>query len=198
MEAIDLETPFRVTDLKQWVYCPRIFYYQACLPQVRPLTYKMEAGAGAGQAEKEREVRRSLRTYGLKAGRREFEVRLLSSTLGLRGKPDMVIWLDEANEVIPVDYKLSMIAGEHFKLQIVAYGIMLEEMSGYFAKRGFLYHIPARKAKQVRIDKRGREKLQSAITEMQRILRYEQMPAPTSNRKKCFACEFRRFCNDTF
>jgi len=196
METIDLETPFQVTDLKQWAYCPRVLYYQACLPDVRPVTYKMEAGTEAGQAEEGREARRSLRAYGLADGRREFEVQLSSSTLGLRGKPDMVVWLDETQEVIPVDYKLSVIAGEHFKLQIIAYGIMLEESSGYTARRGFLYSIPLHKAEEVKIDKRGREKLELALGEMHRILRYELMPEPTPNRNKCLACEFRRFCND--
>lgn len=196
MEAIDLEAPFRVTDLKQWQYCPRVLYYHACLPKVRPTTYKMEAGVEASRAEEGREVRRSLNAYGLKEGRREFEVPLLSPTLGLRGKPDMVIWLDGTQEVIPVDYKLSEVAGEHFKLQIAAYGVMLEEISGYTAKRGFLYSIPKRKAEEVRIDKRAREKLQNAITEMHRVMRYEFMPAPTPNRNKCLACELRRFCND--
>jgi CRISPR-associated exonuclease Cas4 len=196
MEAIEQEAPFRVTDFKQWVYCPRVLYYQVCLPKVRPVTYKMKAGREAGLAEEGREARRSLRSYGLKEGRREFEVSLLSSTLGLRGKPDMVVWLDEAREVIPVDYKMSEISGEHFKLQIVAYGVMLEEISGYTAKRGFLYSIPKRKAEEVKIDRRSREKLQTALTEMHRILRYELMPAPTPSRSKCLACEFRRFCND--
>ena len=196
MEAIDLQAPFRVTDLKQWVYCPRVLYYHMCLPNVRPVTYKMKAGTEAGLAEEGREVRRSLRSYGLKEGRREFEVPLHSSTLGLRGKPDMVIWLDEPHEVIPVDYKLSEIAGEHFKLQIVAYGIMLEEISGYAAKRGFLYSIPQRKAEEVKINKHVRDKFETALTEMHRILRYELMPEATPNRNKCLACEFRRFCND--
>ncbi|MCZ2126140.1 MAG: CRISPR-associated protein Cas4 [Anaerolineales bacterium] len=195
--TIDVEAPFRVSDLKQWVYCPRVLYYQVCLPKVRPVTYKMIAGKEAGMAEEGREQRRSLKSYGLKEeGRREFEVPLLSSTLGLSGKPDMVIWLDATREVIPVDYKLSNIAGEHFKLQIIAYGIMLEEASGYTAKRGFFYSIPKRKAEEVKIDKRGREKLQHALTEMHRVLRYERMPEPTPNRNKCLACEFRRFCND--
>lgn len=196
MEAIQVEAPFRVTDLKQWVYCPRVLYYHMCMPNVRPITYKMKAGTEAGLAEEGRESRRSLRSYGLKEGRREFEVPLQSSTLGLRGKPDMIIWLDERHEMIPVDYKLSEIAGEHFKLQIVAYGVMLEEISEYTAKRGFLYSIPQRKAEEVIIDKRARDKLQTALTEMHRILRYELMPEPTPNKNKCLACEFRRFCND--
>ena len=196
MNQIEIEAPFRVTDLKQWVYCPRVLYYHLCLPEVRPVTYKMKSGAEAGQAEEGREARRSLKSYGLKEGRREFEVTLLSSTLGLRGKPDMVVWMDEVGEVIPVDYKLSDILGDHFKLQVTAYGMMLEEVSGYKAKRGFLYSIPKRKAEEVKIDQRARDKLQAALHEMHRILRYELMPEPTTNRNKCLACEFRRFCND--
>ncbi|GAB4505456.1 MAG: CRISPR-associated protein Cas4 [Anaerolineales bacterium] len=197
METLEeLETPFRVTDLKQWVYCPRILYYQVCLPDVRPTTYKMEAGREAGLIEQERERRRSLRTYGLTEGRREFEVPLVSSTLGLRGKPDMVIWLDATRQAIPVDYKLSKMAGEHFKLQIAAYGLMIEESSGYTVRRGFLYSIPLRRAEEIPLDRRLRDKLRATLTEMQQMLQYEAMPAPTPNRNKCLACEFRRFCND--
>ncbi len=195
-ETIDLEAPFRVTDLKQWAYCPRVVYYEFCLPNVRPTTYKMEAGREAGLAEQERERRRSLRTYGLTEGRREFDVPLLSSTLGLRGKPDMVIWLDAAREAIPVDYKLSESAGTNARLQIAAYGMMIEEATGYTVRRGFLYSIPKRRAEEIRIDQRLRDKLKATLTEMHRVLRYEAMPAPTPNRNKCLACEFRRFCND--
>ena len=78
-----LTMPFRVTDLKQWVYCPRILYYHHCLPDVRPVTYTMEAGIEAGRAEEGREERRSLRAYGLASGEREFNVALRSERLGL-------------------------------------------------------------------------------------------------------------------
>ena len=193
-----VEAPFRVTDLKQWVYCPRILYYHMCLPDVRPVTYKMEAGTEAGQDEEGREARRSLRAYGLREGRREFNVRLVSDRYGLRGAVDMVIWLEQpgAGEVIPVDYKLSNIAGEHFKLQLMAYGLMLEEFSGLPARQGFLYEIPKRRAEKVMLDQRLRDKLLMTLDAMHRTLRTETMPAPTPNRNKCLACEFRRFCND--
>ena len=75
----DLAYPIRVTDLKQWAYCPRVFYYHQCLPRVRPVTYKMRAGVEAGQAEEGREARRSLRAYGLSSGDREFDVPVRSA-----------------------------------------------------------------------------------------------------------------------
>ena len=75
-----------VTDAKQYAYCPRIVYYHYCLPAVRPLTYKMQAGIAAHTDEREREHRRSLRPYSITDGERFFDVRLFSESLGLRGR----------------------------------------------------------------------------------------------------------------
>lgn len=194
-DADALTQPFAVSDLKQWVYCPRILYYQLCLPDVRPVTHKMQAGIEAGRAEEGREERRSLRAYGLAAGEREFSVPIHSARLGLRGEIDMVITTPEG-EVMPVDYKLAKIAGPHFKLQLAAYGLMLEETRSVTVRRGFLYYIPLRRAESVPIDRRLREKLAAALAEMRAMLEGEQMPAPTPHLRKCVACEFRRFCND--
>jgi len=201
----DLAYPVRVSDLKQWAYCPRVFYYQTCLPDVRPTTYKMYAGREAGQSEAGREERRSLRAYGIAAGEREFDVPVRSARLGLRGEVDMVITVADrdasgrrldSGEVIPVDYKLTRMAGEHFQLQVAVYGMMLEEQRGVQVARGFLYEIPLRRAEEVRIDKRLRVKALRAVEEMRRIVEREEMPAPVKNRHKCITCEFRRFCND--
>lgn len=191
----DLTMPIRVTDLKQWVYCPRVFYYHACLPDVRPVTYKMQAGVEAGRSEEGREERRSLRAYGLTEGEREFNVPVRSARLGLRGEVDMVITTGEG-EVIPVDYKLSRIPGPHFQLQVTAYGLLLEEMRGVTVRCGFLYSILERRAEVVKIDERLRQKLLAALAEMRRVMEREEMPPPTTNLRKCVACEFRRFCND--
>ncbi len=198
LEQEKVDAPFRVTDLKQWVYCPRILFYALCLPDVRPTTYKMEAGADAGREEEGREERRSLRSYGLKQGRREFNVPVASERYGLRGLVDMVVWVEKPGieEVIPVDYKLSSVPGIHFQLQVMAYGLLLEEASGLPARHGFLYEIPLRKAEKITLDEKLRDKLLASLDAMHRMLHSELMPAPTPNRNKCLTCEFRRFCND--
>ena len=197
-ELIQIEAPFRVTDLKQWVYCPRVLYYAMCLPKIRPTTYKMKAGIEAGQSEEGREERRSLRPYGLEEGRREFDVALSSSRYGLRGKADLIVWIDNPppGTFVVVDYKLSNVAGEHFKLQLMAYALMIEEMSGLPAKCGYLYFIPKRRSEKVQFTPRLREKLLLTLESMHRMMHTELMPEATPNRNKCLACEFRRFCND--
>ncbi|WP_299025164.1 CRISPR-associated protein Cas4 [uncultured Thermanaerothrix sp.] len=190
--------PFRVTDLKQWVYCRRLLYFLVCLPDVRPRTYLMEVGKEVGKEEETREVRRSLRLYGLIEGRREFNITLRSARWGLRGAVDLVIWVDQPapGEIIPVDFKFSHRSGEHFKLQLMAYGLLLEELSGRVARRGFLYEIPLRRAVEVPFTAGLRKKLNETLEAMKAMLESEQMPEPTSQRIKCVGCEFRRFCND--
>ena len=194
-------TLFRVVDLKQYVYCPRIIYYHHCLPQVRPVTYKMEAGLAAQDEEEVRAARRSLRTYGLRRGEVESNLALESERLGLRGQVDLVIKTDDNPvgevELIPVDYKLSAgKLGAHFKLQLVAYGLLLEEAYGLPVKRGFLYAIPTRRATEVVFSPALRAQLSRALQEMTEVVAREFMPAPVRQRAKCQVCEFRRFCND--
>src|SRR5690606_22562932 len=142
---------FRVTDLKQYSYCPRILYYHTVLPQVRPVTYKMEAGIAAHRQEEQRERRRSLRTYGLEHGQRYFNVPLYSFALNLSGEVDMVV--ETERELIPIEYKHTEKIGPHFHLQLAAYGRMLataDPKSELIVQRGFLYLIPTRKAVEVR------------------------------------------------
>ena len=193
---------FRVIDLKQYIYCPRLIYYHHCLPGVRPVTYKMKAGIEEQDSEAYREARRSLKPYGLKHGERLLNVSLTSETLGLRGKLDLVIKTDDnttgQTELIPVDYKLSTAkqAGSHFKLQLTAYGLLLAEAYQLPATRGFLYYIPRKQAVEVKFTPQLKAKLQTALTKMKEISLKELMPEPTPQRAKCVTCEFRRFCND--
>lgn len=188
---------FRVTDLKQYVYCPRILFYQTILPQVRPTTYKMEAGAEAHRVAEQQEQRRSLRPYGIEKGERLFNLPLVDAGLMLSGLVDMVIVTE--TELIPVDYKQAQREGPHYRLQLAAYGYLLERQPSTpprQVKRGFLYLLPLRRAIEVPFTPALRRQLTASLTAMRQIARDEHMPSPTSHRARCVDCEFRRFCND--
>ncbi len=200
-ESQEEELTFRVSDLKQYFFCPRIVYYHQCLPKVRPTTFKMQMGTEEGRAEHAREERRSLRAYGLSRGERFFNVALYSERLRLRGRLDMAIRTDDnidgTPEAIPVDYKLTPgRVVEHFALQIVAYGMLLEEAWGIPSRRGFLYLIPSRRAKPILFTPDMRDRVHRAVDAMADIALHERMPPPPKKRGKCTICEFRRFCND--
>ncbi len=185
-----------VSDLRQYAYCPRIIYYRYCLPAVRPVTYKMEAGQEAHREEADREHRRSLRTYGLTDGERVFDVWLEDEGLGLRGKLDMAIL--RAGEVIPVEYKDSPgRMGRHVLLQLTGYGLLLERAYGGLpAHRGFVYHIPARRARECPLDVELRQAVSVLVGSIETMIADERMPEPTAQHARCELCEFSRFCND--
>jgi CRISPR-associated exonuclease Cas4 len=190
-----------VTDLKQYTYCPRIIFYRYCTPKVRPITYLMEEGIRSHEEEDSREERRSLRVYGLTQGERYNHLALQSSVLGLSGRIDLAIALPERSapgaEGAVVEYKLSeQKAGAHFKLQLAAYALLLEEAWQIPVKQGFLYSIPQRKAEKIAITPQLRKKVAQASEHIRQIVDQEIMPAPPATQHRCVTCEFRRFCND--
>ena len=190
----------KVTDLKQFAYCPRIPYYHYCLPEVRPTTYKMDAGIRAQDRAEERERRRSLRAYGLTEGERHFNVSITSRQLGVSGQIDLVIKhaVNGEDRLVPVDYKLSRRdPGRHFKLQLACYALLLEEVWQLPVEDGFLYLIPARRAVRVPITTRLRNDVRRQLAEIRALVLAERMPpVPPKQRSRCVDCEFRRFCND--
>jgi CRISPR-associated exonuclease Cas4 len=192
---------FEVTDLKQWTYCPRVLYYRYCLPEIRPITDLITAGIASHRDEAGREERRSLRTYGLTVGERAFDVGLRSAVLGLRGRLDLAIAVPDraapGAEAIVVEYKDSeKPAGPHFKLQLAAYALLLEEAWGLPVRRGFIYSIPLREAEIISITSALRQKVRQTVEAMRAAVNGERMPDAPASRRPCVSCEFRRFCND--
>ena len=85
---------FRVTDLKQFAYCPRIPFYQHVMGFYGKPTFKMEQGKAAQAVIESLEKRRRLTEYGLSEGKRHFDLWLVSRALNLSGKLDLLIEAD--------------------------------------------------------------------------------------------------------
>jgi CRISPR-associated exonuclease Cas4 len=190
-----------VTDLKQYTYCPRIVFYRYCLPTIRPTTVLMEEGIRQHTEEEDREERRSLRHYRLKEGERFFHLVLQSETLGLVARIDLAIATPSRTaagaEGIVVEYKYSeQKAGAHFKLQLAAYALLLEEAWNIPVKRGFVYSIPLKSAEVVPITPALRKKVLQTVASIRQLVERQEMPEPPAAQGRCVICEFRRFCND--
>lgn len=185
---------FAVTDLRQWHFCRRIVYFRFNWPPVRPQPYVLEEGKEAHEEVWRRLLRRQ-RLRGIPEGAYEDEVGWLSERLGLSGKADLVVVREE--EVIPVDLKDSrQLQAPHFRVQLAAYGLLMEEKYRRPALRGFLYSIPRRLALEVKFTPPLRRKVVETVREMAATVQGEAMPEGPSTRARCVACEFRRFCND--
>ncbi|PJF46631.1 MAG: CRISPR-associated protein Cas4 [Chloroflexi bacterium] len=201
---------FTVTDLKQLAYCARLVYYGYCWPGVHLMpTAKMASGRIANVSAEIMEHRRSLRAYGLRQGEREFDVWLESESLNLCGRLDMLIVAPSAEgvELIPVDYKDSLThertarriiptLWHNWSVQLAAYAILVEQQRSHPVRRGFIYYIPQKRAREVMIDERLRAEVQDGLRAIESMVATEQYPPPTPYRRRCAACEYRRLCND--
>ena len=187
----------RVTDLKQWAYCPRIVYYQNRMPGVGKQTYKMEEGKAAQDIIEQLETRRTLREYGLDGAVRKFGVWLQSQELGLSGKLDLL--LEMPSEAAPVEFKLtSGDVGRNHRLQLTGYSLLVESALGKEVKRGFVYRIPDGHVFAVSIDDSLRRDVRQAMDTMRDVITTGWLPDPTDVRKRCEECEYANYCADVW
>ena len=185
----------RVSDLKQYAYCPRIVYYQHVMPVDREPTYKMTYGKETHAALEALERRRKLRAYGLDAGERMFHLWLSSPRLGLSGKLDLLIRTERG--FYPVDFKFTegRPRRNHF-LQLAAYALLVEEQYGIPVERGFLYLIPSKDVIEVEITDTIKQEVLETIQRIREMVRQEALPPPTSVRARCTDCEYQNYCAD--
>ena len=168
----------RVSDIKQYFYCPRVVYHTYFTPVHRPTTHPMQLGALEHEVLSVLERRRTLARYGLEAGSRKFHVSLHAESLGLTGVLDLLIETEAG--AFPVEFKSTRQRLDlNAKCQLTAYAMMVEECLGVTVTQGFIYRIPTERITPVAISEGLREKTRGAIRDIRRMLSEEWMPPPT-------------------
>jgi len=187
----------RVTDLKQFTYCPRIVFYQYVMPVEKRATFKMEQGKRAEEVIDRLEKRRTMREYRLAEGKRHFHVWLRSERLGLAGKLDLLI--ESPRGLFPVDFKYTTGRPQKNHIyQLCGYALLVEEAYRTTVTQGFVYLIPQEKAVIFDLTKEQKEETLGMLEEMRKMIRAERMPEPTPVRSRCAECEYRNYCGDIF
>jgi len=186
-----------VSDVKQYAYCPRIPFYRYAMPVGRRTTFKMDHGKEQHVNLERLESRRKLRRYRLEGGERLFGLWLRSERLGLAGKLDLVIRTPATDYPVEFKYTEGGVAANH-RLQLTAYGLLVQEHFGRAVDRGFVYLIPNDDVQVVEIGDEERQAVLDTLRAIREAVAVERMPAPTSQRAKCLDCEFRNYCGDVF
>ena len=185
----------RVTDIKQYVYCPRIIYYTYVCPVKAKITRKMTHGKETHLELDRLEKRRTFKRYQLKDGERYFHTRLFSTRLGLEGVLDMHITAGE--EIFPVEFKYtSSLPSLNHKYQLAAYAMLLEEKYERAVRYGFLYLSLRNEIYPVDITPNCREFIKETMDKIRQLVSKEIMPPPVRKKGRCVDCEFRNFCRD--
>jgi len=187
----------RVSDLRQYHYCPRVVYYQYVMPVDKKTTYKMEKGKAAQEELEELEKRRKLKAYGLENGRRRFNWWLHSQSLGLSGRPDMIIETEDA--LYPVDFKYTRGRPQkNHMFQLAGYALILEESEGRPVEKGFIYLIPQKDAVVSEITREKKQECLQILDQIRDMVENEKFPDPPSTRAKCVDCEYQNYCRDVW
>lgn len=186
-----------VNDIKQYIYCPRIVYFQYVLPVRTKPTFKMEAGQYLQARIESLEMRRCLNRYHLTNGERIFNKQLFSATLGLSGKMDLIIHTDTG--YFPVDFKNSneKVHLNHI-MQLGGYALLLEEAYSCKVDQGFIYLIPNNNINKISITEGIKSGVKDIISGIREIIARETMPEQAKFRSHCQDCEFKNYCNDVW
>ena len=91
----------RASDLRQYLYCPRVVYFSLVVPVDRVETFKMSAGRDAEREHARLERRRSLARYGLADGIRRYDVPVVCAKLGVSGQTFLSL-----TEIWPLAYPI--------------------------------------------------------------------------------------------
>ena len=186
----------RVSDLRQWSYCPRVPYFSLVCPVPKMQSYKMRLGQEKEERLARLLKRRTLSTFGLAGGEIERNVELYSARLALSGKLDLLI--RRGVERYPVEVKFAQGQPQlHHRVQLCGYAMLLEDQFNVRVSHGFVICLPDELITTVPIDLPLRAAVNSTLRALRTMIMDESCPPAHPFAAACIDCEYRNFCGDT-
>lgn len=200
--ASDISEPLvSVTDIKHYVYCPRIVYFERVLHTKPQLGSQQEEGGEVHEEYVRKELRRKDAIYyspEFKGAMKLLFTPLASRHLSLQGIVDCII-KTEKGEYIPIDYKNTpsdkrRIWMDH-RYQLTAYGLLIEENYNTTVKRGYINYIPENLIIPLEITINMKNYVKNIIEKIKNIIREEKLPQIRVAKHKCTGgCGYKNIC----
>ncbi|MCW3995985.1 MAG: CRISPR-associated protein Cas4 [Candidatus Bathyarchaeota archaeon] len=192
LRASDIAESFiSVTDIKHYVYCPRLVYFDRVLHATPVFGSQQEEGKESHEEQVAKELRRKDAVYYSRefvGAEKMLFVPLTSSALGLQGNVDLIIHTARG-EFIPVEYKNMNSDGgrvcmDH-KYQLVAYALLIEECFGTIVKQGIVNYLPEGQILQFEITPTMKTHIKRVLGHIKRIIQTEELPPIRVAAYKC-------------
>ena len=168
-----------VSDLNQYQYCPRRYWYLHFFDTQGRNYQRIE-----GKTKHENKATR---------GDWLNELYLESESIGLKGKIDV---LDlEDGRTIPIERKRAS-SGDYYwndEVQIAGYCMLLEVNVDEMVREGAIYFYETDQRMHIPITENHREAVRETVDAM-RSMSPETVPPLTDNPNKCEACSTREYC----
>ena len=169
----------QVSELQEFVYCARRFYYQRYHDEIGT-PYELVDG-------------RSKHENQSKRGNWITERYFRSEDLGLHGKLDLIE--TDGDVLTPVERKRAE-SGEYYpsdEVQLAGYCMLLEAAIEEPVNVGYIYLYSTDERHAIRITEEHRRTVEEIITRIEQMT-VDTIPPFTDNPNKCEACSAREYC----
>ncbi|MGB9959706.1 MAG: CRISPR-associated protein Cas4 [Candidatus Bathyarchaeales archaeon] len=180
-----------VTDVKHYVYCPRLVYFDRVLHAQPVFGSQQEEGQELHMEYVRKELRRKDAVYyspEFVGAKKLLFVTLVSKSLCLQGVVDCIIRTVKG-EYVPVEYKnMNSDKGKVFmdhRYQLVAYALLVEENFGTVVRRGFVNYIPEQLILKFEITPTMKSYVKRVVGHIKRIVKEERLPPVRVAKNKC-------------
>jgi len=198
----DVAEPFvSVTDIKHYIYCPRLVYFDKVLHATPVFGSQQEDSKELHEDYVKKELRRKDAIYyspEFVGAEKLLFTSLSSSVLGLQGNVDCII-KTASGEYVPVDYKnmasdKGRVWMDH-KYQLVAYALLVEENFDTVVRRGFVSYIPETLILRLEITPTMKSYVKRVLGHIKRIIKEEELPPIRVAKQKCTGgCGHKQTC----
>ena len=198
----DVAEPFvSVTDIKHYIYCPRLIYFDKVLHATPVFGSQQEDSKELHEDYVKKELRRKDAIYyspEFVGAEKLLFTTLSSGNLELQGNVDCII-KTASDEYVPVDYKnMASDRGRAWmdhKYQLVAYALLVEENFDTVVRRGFVNYIPETLILQLEITPTMKSYVKRVLGHIRRIIKEEELPPIRVAKQKCSGgCGHKQTC----
>jgi len=180
-----------VTDIKHYIYCPRLVYFDRVLHATPVFGSQQEDSKELHEDYVRKELRRKDAVFyspEFVGAEKLLFTSFSSPMLGLQGNVDCIIKTTR-EEYIPVEYKnmnsdKGKVCMDH-KYQLVGYALLVEENFETVVRRGFVNYIPEGLILRVEITPTMKSYVKRVLGHIRRIIRDEELPPIRVAKQKC-------------
>jgi CRISPR-associated exonuclease Cas4 len=196
-EETDSETIIRISDVLEYLFCPRFIYYMYCLdiPQHEEKRFKVIKGREVHETRKL--TNRDYVRTKLNCIRKESDIFIASKKHHIKGIVDEVLFLDDGTAA-PLEYKFAEYKDQIFKtykFQLVLQSLLIRENYNIEVNRAYLCFTRSNSlVKEIEITNSDFKKAEKIIEEIVDIVQKGLYPKTSKPSRKCVDCCYRNIC----
>ncbi len=192
---MDWQGTLSARDLLNYVYCPRIVFFENVLHLAQRPTVKVFHGREAHEEFALKERRNQI-VKGLGFLPRNFEVPVYSADLGFRTRIDCVLDAGDGKSIIvqakegnPPDavYRTQ-------KMQLAIEAALYERAFGEKVERAFVKYLPSQEVREVPLGEDLKNEALQALESIRTMISREEIPEPTPFENRCKDCVLFNAC----